>query len=394
MQMIWRASTCSVMSDQRSTLQKAVFLSLVAHGLLALTWQTATLLDVMGLSRTPDAIIQTQPLNTLMIEAPRAAIAPSGFKSNTLNNDLSNGLSDSAYSHQAPSQGDTQAQPKTEQHAPLVPIAPESADITTTATAGLTPNTTPLTPPESIALPHEELARKIELPPVSANNGKEKATQFSVPNKVRLRYEGFFGGTPVQGVLNYQVKNDDYLADLTLSASLFFKKIEIKNTVNGVLDAQGLSPLYAQDKAMNGRLTAVTIEPHKARVIISSQDGFLPYTAEGKDWLSLILQLGIFIQAQPEWVKKGSAHDFTVYRPSGIKRWRYQSQGVEFVQIAAQRVEAVYIKRVPLNAEPDYEYIHHLWLDPARHGLPLRIKLEDTKSGRTIDLTLAQWDEL
>ena len=279
---------------------------------------------------------------------------------------------------------------------PAAALAPtEPSPHSQTAGAQVPSITTAIpAPQDSEALPHEELARKKEpllpasLPP------KDKPLQYSLPNQIKLGYLGAWGGTPVQGTLQFELKGNDYQASLHLQASVLFKTFELKQSAQGVLSAQGLEVLRAEDKAMNGRVVAMTAEPDKQRVVISSKEGFFPYALGGKDLISVIIQLGVLVQAQSEWQTRGASQDFTVYRPSGIKRWRYQSQGLEKLQLNGATVETVYIKRVAQSSEPDFEYIHHLWLDPARHGMPIRIKLEDAKSGRTIDLTLSQWDEL
>jgi hypothetical protein len=34
--------------------------------------------------------------------------------------------------------------------------------------------------------------------------------------------------------------------------------------------------------------------------------------------------------------------------------------------------------------------VHHLWLDLANHGLPVRIKLEDVRKNQAIDVSLTK----
>ncbi len=349
----------------KSPLFFALAASLLAHVFLAFYLQYSQVLDFITLSKT-----QSDTQNLVVLDAAHVPLPAILVKK--------------THNKTSPKQESKHSQeekkiPNETQDKPVEPQKPDTP--------------APDTSNESEVLPHEELARKKETLASAELPLKDKAAQFSVANKVQLSYEGAWGGTPVQGILSFQLNKADYTASLQLTASTIFKTFELKQTAIGVLNIHGFEVFSAQDKAINGRTTAIAVEPSNQRVIISSKEGFLPYSAGGKDLLSLILQLGILSQAQPEWKTKGTQQDFTVYRPSGIKRWRYQSQGLESTQVGANKVETIYIKRVPQSNEPDFEYIHHLWLDPARHGLPLRIKLEDPKSGRTIDLVLNQWEE-
>jgi hypothetical protein len=211
-----------------------------------------------------------------------------------------------------------------------------------------------------------------------------------------VRYEAHVSGLSGKSVLTWkkttQAHTQTFEAQLISSATILFKTFEHRYKSSGVINTTGLMPLSVEEKRTSGNTVATTIEPDNKRVIISSKEGFLPYDPLGKDLVSLMLQLSIYTQTQPLWLKAGTAQDFTVYRPSGIKRWRFQSMGMDTIQLKDQLVQAVYIKRVPLSAEPDYEDQHHFWLDPKHYGFPVKMRLVDNK-GRSTDIAMTDWQE-
>ncbi len=268
---------------------------------------------------------------------------------------------------------------------PLTPLHNAPAQTAPSTTSSVAPSTVSASPPT----------------PAGANTAASAAASgfaahYQLPNQVVVRYEAHVSGLSGKSVLNWQKTvgpiGSQYEAQLSSSATILFKTFEHRYKSSGAINAMGLAPLAVEEKRTNGSTVATTIEPDKQRVIISSKEGFLPYDPLGKDLVSLMLQLSINTQTQPLWLKAGTAQDFTVYRPSGIKRWRFQSMGMDTIQLKNQGVQAVYIKRVAIGSEPDYEDQHHFWLLPSKYGFPVKMRLVDNK-GRTTDIVMTDWQE-
>jgi Protein of unknown function (DUF3108) len=236
-------------------------------------------------------------------------------------------------------------------------------------------------------------------PAASAAPAFNPAQGLSLPKNMvaKLKGSGNYKKIKGNGDGSFQFKYTEangvkkYTAQMDIAVSLAFLSYHSSFKSEGVFDAQGVHPLRSEEKSSNKSMVAITAEPEQNRVSISNQTGFQPYHPKGQDLLSTIVQLGLLVQSQPQWAKAGTAQDFTVYRPGGIKSWHFQSQGVQTVMVNGVATPTVYVKRVSLDADSDYEDQQHLWLDPARHGLPVRIQI--VKKDGQVDLTMTQWEE-
>jgi hypothetical protein len=222
---------------------------------------------------------------------------------------------------------------------------------------------------------------------------------YRLPNQVTLHYEANRSGFQGKSTLSWKKSIDAaaqstrYEAQLASSATVLFKTFEHRFKSTGVINDWGLAPLRVEEKRTNGSTVATTIEPANNRVIISSKEGFLPYDPLAHDLVSLMVQLAILAQTQPSWQQAGTAQDFTVYRPSGIKRWRFQSMGITTITLGARQHQTVYVRRVTPSGEIDYEDQYHFWLDLNRYGFPVKMRLVDSKNNAT-DITMIDWQEL
>jgi hypothetical protein len=168
--------------------------------------------------------------------------------------------------------------------------------------------------------------------------------------------------------------------------------MELRYKSIGSIGINGLAPLAIEEKRPFKSAIAISIEPSNNRVIISSKEGFLPYDPLGHDLISLIIQLGMYTQLLPHWSQSGTMQDFTVYRPNGIKRWRFQSQGLDTIQVRGEMRQVVYIRRIASDGQPDYEDQYHFWLDPKLHGFPVKMRQVDN-TGKMTDIVMTDWKE-
>lgn len=243
-------------------------------------------------------------------------------------------------------------------------------------------------------LPTEELAKikPPEPPKQAAAASQAPATpSYQLPNKAQAKYEGTYQAMTVRGTSSWQLKGDDYSTELLLQAGGF----EMKSSAKGNLGAGGAVLREAEEVDFRKRRVRMFSEPENKRVSISNKEGFQPYSDGNVDVLSLMVQFAALVQVEPKWLKAGTAQDFTVLRPGGVRKWRLQSQGLTTLQVGGRNVEVVHIKRIRLESEAnDYERVLHFWLDPARRGMLVRLRYEDTKDQySSIDITLTQFTE-
>ena len=247
----------------------------------------------------------------------------------------------------------------------------------------------PPEPPTPLLSPTEELATPIAgdtLAEIKKQDvlaevaGSKAVAHYTVPTDAVLHYEGKYGGINAKGVLTWQMLGKEYKSNLNISGSVFGFTRDLNFKSEGKLNERGLITVKAEEKAVNGRVVAMHVDEPNKRVAISNVEGFQPHHADGKDLLSLISHLGILVQANPAWTTAGTAQDFHVYRPGGTRSWRYQSQGYDTINIMGKLVKAIYLKRVKVGESADFDNVHHIWLDPARHGTLLQLRLVDNKN--------------
>ncbi len=233
----------------------------------------------------------------------------------------------------------------------------------------------------------------------SINSNSNSAPSFTLPTQLRAQYAGVgkYGKIPLSGtgVISWQTKgagdpslSRQYEASLDISA-LFYKSTL---TSQGSVNAAGIHPRRTEEKNTGKAAIIITSDPSSKQVTITGKEWVQPYDSNGQDLLTVIAQLGTFVQTQPKWRMAGEQVSFNVYRPSGIKPWRFQSQGMQTVIINGVGVPTVHVVQIPLDGAQELDEQHHFWLDPARHGFP--IKLRKVKSASEyVELTLKDWQE-
>jgi hypothetical protein len=184
----------------------------------------------------------------------------------------------------------------------------------------------------------------------------------------------------------------NYNAELKTLSPLLNTDIDLRYSAKGLLTIYGLRPLRIEESSAKKSMVATTIDPIIGQVVISSQEGFFPYNPNTQDLLSLLIQLGINQQTEPRWLTAGTVQDFQVYRPNGLTTWRFQSQGIETVKIGEQSLELLYIKRIPLDNQMDYEEEQHIWLDPNHYGFPVKMRFI-RHNGQSTEFVLKDWLE-
>jgi outer membrane biosynthesis protein TonB len=383
----------------------AASLSLVLHGL------SFVALDASGVRvnvQTDDLdshILEASLVPAHMITAPDISLQSSTSKS--ISDPMLTGMTMLSVPKTAPkpapkskntSAPEAVVEPQTETPQTSAPIAEPNA-------VAQPPETAPLpATPEATVVEAKPLSPTVVMPAVAAPSAPApepeaiKSKPYLLPNQLSVRYEANANGFQGKSVLSWKKSTDaqslvtQYEAQLLSSASILFKTYEHRFKSTGVINSSGLAPLFVEEKRTNGSTISTTVEPDKNRVVISSKEGYLPYDPTAHDLVSLMVQLAIYAQTQPLWHQAGTAQDFTVYRPSGIKRWRFQSFGVTNIILGERQLSTIYVRRVAVGTEPDYESQYHFWLDLNHYGFPVKMRIVDTKNNTT-DINMTAWQE-
>ena len=155
----------------------------------------------------------------------------------------------------------------------------------------------------------------------------------------------------------------------------------------GALDLHGLAPERHVETRRGRELRAVNFQRDSARITFSgppAQHALLPGV---QDRLSWMLQLPAVIAANPGLAEAGAEVLLQVVGVRGDAAvWRFAVQGREDIDLPGGVVAgALHLRREP---QRPYDTRVDVWLDPARHHLPVRVHLQTRAEGEGIDFTL------
>jgi hypothetical protein len=204
---------------------------------------------------------------------------------------------------------------------------------------------------------------------VSAASGS--AARFLFPPSVRLDYEvrgqarGF--GYTVNGQLLWQQDGSHYDARLEMSHFLLGSRVQ---TSKGVITGQGLEPSRFGDKVRSE--VAAHFDRDKGKVIFSANTPDVALQSGAQDQLSVFLQLGAMLAAQPERYPPGSEITFQAVGPRSSEQWTFRVSQTELLTLPGGPMPAVHLARLP---SAQYDTQADVWLAPQMGYLPVRIKV-------------------
>jgi hypothetical protein len=157
----------------------------------------------------------------------------------------------------------------------------------------------------------------------------------------------------------------------------------------GAFDAAGLAPLRHTDGRRGRSAQAANFRRDEGRVTFSGPQGERALAPGMQDRLSWMLQLAAIAAADPSLVAPGGRISFVVVGVRGESDvWTFVHVADEALALAGGSVPATRLLRLPAHA---YDTRAEVWLDPARHYLPLRVHLSNPPSQR--DALQLEWRE-
>ncbi|MDR6765518.1 hypothetical protein J2W88_000776 [Acidovorax delafieldii] len=150
----------------------------------------------------------------------------------------------------------------------------------------------------------------------------------------------------------------------------------------GTVTEQGLLPEKFSDKSRSEQ--AAHFDYAKGRVTFSANT---PDAAAGpgvQDRLSLFIQLGAMLAADPGQFVPGTQITLTTVSARSADRWTFTVEGPETLDLPAGPTPALKLLRLPRK---DYDQKAELWVAPGLGYLPVRIKLTQA-NGDFADLLL------
>ena len=200
---------------------------------------------------------------------------------------------------------------------------------------------------------------------------------------ISLRYDmrkGAFSGT---GRLQWKPAGDRYEARLEAHVAGVHVLTEIST---GLVDAHGIAPVrYTDERARRGT-QAANFQRDKRRITYSGPQVEHALLAGAQDRLSWMFQIGAVLNAAPKLAAPGGRIAFQVSGAHGdAEVWTFRHTGTETLRGDAGALRAVKFTREPRKA---YDKLVEVWLDPARHHLPVRARFTATAGGEVFELLL------
>lgn len=170
--------------------------------------------------------------------------------------------------------------------------------------------------------------------------------------------------------LRWEVRGDDYLAKLEISAFLVGSRVQ---TSQGRVGPQGLLPSRFGDRRRRTE-NAAHFDQDGRRLRFSNNTPDAPLLPGGQDRLSVFLQLGSMLRARPQAFGPGQPITLQVTGTHGADLWSFTVGASERLSLPAGQLDAVRLTRAPRR---EYDQKVELWLAPSLQYLPVRIRITD-----------------
>jgi hypothetical protein len=204
-----------------------------------------------------------------------------------------------------------------------------------------------------------------------------------MPPAVTLRYalqRGLWSGT---GELTWRPSGDRYEARLEGHVAGLRVLTQVSQ---GGFDRAGIAPLRFTDQRVRRAVNAANFQRDKGKLTYSGPATEVPLVPGAQDRLSWMIQLAAVIGAEPQRAAPGGkVAMFVTGARADADVWAFDFVASETVQTESGAVNAVKFAREPRRP---YDTQVEVWLDPARHYLPVRAKMTTAPDGDAFELLL------
>lgn len=216
--------------------------------------------------------------------------------------------------------------------------------------------------------------------PASAASEAEGAPPLyatQLPPALVLRYELRRGRLTGSGDLHWRPQEGRY--SLRLEGSVMGLSVLTQDS-QGTLDAHGLAPERFTDQRARRPMVAANFEREAGRIRFSGPSHEVPWQPGVQDRLSWMLQLAAVAQAEPQRLAAGERIVMQVVGARGdASTWAFRSLGPETLTLFSAPLDTVRLLREPRHP---YDTRVEVWLDPARHHLPVRAVMGSSDEDR------------
>ena len=187
-----------------------------------------------------------------------------------------------------------------------------------------------------------------------------------LPPAALLRYDLTRGALSGTGELLWQPAGDHY--ELRLDGRVGPLAV-LTQVSSGGFDEAGLAPLRFTDKRLRRPTTAANFQREAGKITFSGPAAEFPLHAGTQDRLSWMMQLAAVVAAEPTLRSAGATVVLGVVGAhADASVWAFRCIGREPVDTGGGAVDAIKYLREPREA---HDTTVQVWLDPARHFLPV-----------------------
>lgn len=206
-----------------------------------------------------------------------------------------------------------------------------------------------------------------------------------VPPSTTLRYVMSRGPIAGEGELRWQRDGNSY--ELKLEGKVPLLGTLLTQVSRGGFDSAGIAPERHTDKRRRRGEQAANFQRDAKLITFSGSSAQYPLVPGAQDRVSWMLQLAAIAQAWRGPLAAGEHIVLFVASARGdADTWSFRVLGNETVSLPAGTVRALKLLREPRRP---YDTKVEVWLDPARHYLPVRARLTDA-NGDPFELQLSE----
>ncbi len=193
----------------------------------------------------------------------------------------------------------------------------------------------------------------------------------TAPAPVRLLYNvaGQARSLPYSARAELLWRHDGQRYEARMEVSAFLVGARLQ-TSEGDITPQGLAPRRFGDKSRNEQ--AAHFNRDTQRISFSANTPEVPLLPGAQDRLSLVLQLGALLAADPTRLAPGTSLTLQTVGPRDAEPWRITAEGEEQLNLPNGTVTARKFMRAPRR---EFDTRVELWLAPSLNYLPVRIRL-------------------
>lgn len=243
----------------------------------------------------------------------------------------------------------------------------------------------PAPPPTEPAEPEAEPGSAVPVAMVTATGSAEVPVYPTrLPPPATLHYELRRGLVSGRGVLHWLPGPESY--QLTIEGHAFGMPI-LSWWSRGGYDSAGLAPQRFVDRRRARALRAANFQRDSGRITYSGTPIEQPLLPGAQDRLSWLVQLAGIAEADPRRLVSGAQVSMQVTGARGdAEIWTFDVLERAVVELAGGgSAEALHLRRQPRR---EFDTRADVWLDPARHHLPVRLRLAAPRDAEALEFLL------